>query len=53
MIRKLVKEYKKWGLDINLKKNEYMYIGGKRQDLTLESEEIIGRSDALGILGIF
>lgn len=28
MTRKLVEEYEIWGLEVNISKTEYMYIGG-------------------------
>ncbi|PSN54763.1 hypothetical protein C0J52_20223 [Blattella germanica] len=36
MTRKLVAEYEKWGLNINLKKTNYMAIGTVSKDLILE-----------------
>jgi hypothetical protein len=29
MTRKLIEEYRKWGLEVNIKKTEYMCIGGQ------------------------
>lgn len=36
MTRKLFQEYKEWDLEVNLKKTEYVCIGGQQQDLILE-----------------
>jgi len=33
MTRKLIEEYEKWGLDINVSKTKYMVVGGNGQDL--------------------
>lgn len=52
MTRKLIEEYKKWGLEINIKKTEYMCIGGTQQDLTLGNGEIIKHCDAYKYLGM-
>lgn len=39
MTRKLIEEYDKWGLEVNLQKTEYMCIGGEQQDLILEQQQ--------------
>ena len=41
MSRKLIAQYKNWGMDINKEKTKYMCIGGQPQDLILEDGEII------------
>ncbi|XP_044745272.1 uncharacterized protein LOC123307119 [Coccinella septempunctata] len=41
MIRKLIEEYEKWGLNVNLGKTKYLWVGGEPRDLTLNSGEII------------
>lgn len=33
MVRKLIEEYDKWGLDVNLQKTKYMVIGREGQDI--------------------
>ena len=35
MTRKLIEEYEKWDLEVNIQKTEYMCIGGQQQDLLL------------------
>ncbi|XP_030746451.1 uncharacterized protein LOC115875188 [Sitophilus oryzae] len=37
--RKLTKEYSKWGLEVNLKRTEYMCIGCEQQNLILEQQQ--------------
>ncbi|XP_056648205.1 uncharacterized protein LOC130452786 [Diorhabda sublineata] len=39
MTRKLVEEYRKWGLEVNFSKTEYMCIGGEQQNLILEETQ--------------
>ncbi|XP_030746803.1 uncharacterized protein LOC115875475 [Sitophilus oryzae] len=39
MTRKLIEEYHKWGLEVNLNKTEYMCIGGEQQNLILEQQQ--------------
>ena len=39
MTRKLIEEYNKWGLEVNLKKTEYMCIGGEQQNIILEQQQ--------------
>lgn len=41
MIRKLNEEYRKWGLQINFKKTEYMVVGGVGRDLMMEDGSIV------------
>jgi hypothetical protein len=41
MTRKLKETYKKWGLDMNLNKTKYLYIGGthnNKEQLDKENE---------------
>ena len=38
MTRKLIDEYKTWGLEKNTNETEYMCIGGQQQDLVLNDE---------------
>ncbi|XP_044755011.1 uncharacterized protein LOC123313964 [Coccinella septempunctata] len=42
MLRKLKEEYEKWGLNINMKKTEYLHIGGEQEeeDPSLQLREI-------------
>lgn len=35
MLRKLIEEYEQWGLELNLKKTQYMVIGGTGRNLDL------------------
>lgn len=41
MTRKLIEEYNKWGLEVNVDKTEYMCIGGKQKDLVLNNGQQI------------
>lgn len=41
MIRKLIEEYQKWGLEINIEKTEYMCIGGEQHNLILRNGQLI------------
>ncbi|XP_044755015.1 uncharacterized protein LOC123313968 [Coccinella septempunctata] len=36
MTRKLMEEYHKWGLTVNMSKTQYMCVGGENEDLMLE-----------------
>lgn len=40
MLRKLKEEYEKWGLKINLKKTEYLCIGGDTSNIKIDDDEI-------------
>lgn len=40
MLRKLKEAYNEWGGTINIRKTEYMNIGGQRQYLDVENETI-------------
>ena len=53
MARKLVEEYEKWGLNINLKKTNYMAIGTDSKDLILEEGKgIINHCEEYIYLGV-
>lgn len=56
MTRKLVEEYAKWGLEVNIQKTQYLCIGGGRQssdpDLTLSSSQSIKQCKAYKYLGL-
>lgn len=53
MTRKLIEEYTKWGLRVNIAKTEYMCIGGTQQDLVLEEiQEIIKSCKEYKYLGL-
>lgn len=52
MTRKLIEEYTKWGLEINLNKTEYMCIGGQQQNLHLENGQHIKQCEKYKYLGI-
>lgn len=51
MMRKLVEEYKNWGLTINIKKTEYLVVGERGQDLNIESD-IIKNTKRFKYLGV-
>lgn len=40
MLRKLVEEYEKWGLELNMEKTQYMTIGTEGRDLNTEKGNI-------------
>jgi hypothetical protein len=48
--RKLVEEYKKWRLEINLNKTHYMCVGQQQSDLLLEGGELIKQWTEAGII---
>lgn len=51
--RKLIEEYKKWGLQVNKNKTKYMVIGDINQDLTLEEGMgTIKHTEAYKYLGV-
>ncbi|XP_044760889.1 uncharacterized protein LOC123318344 [Coccinella septempunctata] len=52
MTRKLVEEYKKWGLEVNVKKTESMCIGGTPQNITLEDGTQISHCTEYRYLGM-
>lgn len=41
MTRKLIEEYDKYGLEVNIDNTEYMCIGGQQQDLRLTTGQTI------------
>lgn len=51
MTRKLIEEYSKWGLEINITKTKYMNIGGIQQNLELEGNLQIEIVDEYKYLG--
>lgn len=51
MFRKLVEEYEKWGLEINLQKTEYMVIGAQGHDLHTE-KGVIKNTNHYKYLGV-
>lgn len=51
MFRKLSEEYSKWGLLINLKKTEYLCVGGTGQDIQLENGDTIKACTEFTYLG--
>lgn len=52
MMRKLIEEYEKWGLEVNLKKTEYMCLGGEREDLVDDNGQRIKQCDVYKYLGV-
>lgn len=53
MSKKLIEEYKHWGLEVNLSKTEYMCVGGTQQDLILEEQhQIIKHCNKYKYLGM-
>ncbi|XP_060527377.1 uncharacterized protein LOC132702626 [Cylas formicarius] len=53
MMRKLIEEYKKWGLEVNLPKAKYMCIGGAQRDLLLEDGQAIKSCETYKYLGMY
>ncbi|XP_060524437.1 uncharacterized protein LOC132700877 [Cylas formicarius] len=53
MMRKLIEEYKKWGLEVNLPKTKYMCIGGAQCDLLLEDAQAIKSCETYKYLGMY
>jgi hypothetical protein len=41
MIRKLIEEYKKWGLTVNTQKTKYLCIGAKAENLVMDGNKEI------------
>ena len=41
MTRRLIEEYQKWGLDINVNETEYKRVRGEQRNLTLENGQQI------------
>ncbi|XP_030757829.1 uncharacterized protein LOC115883613 [Sitophilus oryzae] len=52
MTRNLIEEYEKWGLELNIKKTEYMCISGHQQDLRLATGQVIRHCNSYKYLGI-
>lgn len=52
MTRKLTEEYDKWGLQVNVKKTEYMCVGGEQRNLLLEQQEQIKHTRKYKYLGV-
>ncbi|KAH1002379.1 hypothetical protein HUJ04_008467 [Dendroctonus ponderosae] len=52
MTRTLIEEYKKCGLEVNIKKAAYMCIGGIKQDLVLKMGQQIKSCDEYKYLGL-
>lgn len=53
MTRKLVAEYRKWGLEVNVSKTEKLTVGGNQQSIELEDGRQIGSCDIYKYLGVF
>ena len=52
MARKLIEKYRKWGLEVNVKKTECMSIGGSAQNIALENNKIIKHCKEYKYLGM-
>lgn len=52
MTRKLIEQYEKWGLEVNLEKTEYMCIGGEQKDLVLNNGQKIKQCSEYKYLGM-
>lgn len=52
MARKLIEQYNKWGLTVNLEKTEYMCIGGEQRDLVLNNGQKIKQCSEYKYLGM-
>lgn len=51
MLAKLTEEYNKWGLQLNMEKTQYMVIGGRSENIELESGTI-KNTDTYDYLGV-
>lgn len=51
MTRKLIEEYDKWGLEVNIQKTAYMCVGGQQQDLILNDGKCIKQTKKYKYLG--
>ncbi|KAF2902316.1 hypothetical protein ILUMI_03870 [Ignelater luminosus] len=49
--RKLIEEYTKWELEVNIKKTEYMCVGGQQQDLIFQDGTAIEKGSHYNYLG--
>ncbi|CAH0395288.1 unnamed protein product [Bemisia tabaci] len=52
MMRKLVKEYRKWGLEVSISKSEKMTFGGDQQSIELEDGQQIKGCEHYKYLGV-
>ncbi|XP_044760850.1 uncharacterized protein LOC123318297 [Coccinella septempunctata] len=52
MTRKLIEEYEKWGLELNIAKTQRMSIGGTREDVVLEDGRVIKDCEEYKYLGL-
>ena len=52
MTRKLIEDYQKWGLDININKIESTCVGGEQQNLTLKNGQEIKCCTKYKYLGV-
>ena len=52
MIRKLVEEYRKWGLKVSISKSEKMTFGGDQQSIELEDGQQIKGCEHFKYLGV-
>ena len=52
MTRKLIKTYEKWGLDMNLNKTKYLWIGGTQNNLKLDKKNEIEFRQEYKYLGV-
>ncbi|XP_030749700.1 uncharacterized protein LOC115877593 [Sitophilus oryzae] len=52
MARKLIEEYKKWGLEVNIAKTECMTVGGPQENIVLEDGSVIKNCDKYKYLGL-
>lgn len=51
MTRKLIEEYRHWGLEVNVAKTEYMCVGGPQQSMILEDGQVIEGCEGYKYLG--
>lgn len=52
MTRKLIEEYEKWGLEVNIAKTEYLSVGGNQEDLILVNGQRIKNCQTYKYLGV-
>ncbi|XP_030751615.1 uncharacterized protein LOC115879109 [Sitophilus oryzae] len=52
MTRKLNEDYEKWGLELNIKKTEYVCIGRQQQNLRIVTGQVIRHCSSYKYLGI-
>ena len=53
MTRKLVAEYRKWGLEVSISKTEKLTIGGDQQDIELDDGQRIRSCERYKYLGVW